>query len=480
MKTIGLSFANGAINSSRQKTAKGFAAICLAASAALTQATAADITNAPAVNPDPSGVEKPSEATSAKTNTVPEQLWNWHAQNTAILDWHPGFPAKYSGPNSLRNSAETQDTVSLDLMAGVRMWPGAEFHVDGLMWQGFGFSKTLGIEAFPNAEAYRVGTEVPNVVFSRVFVRQTIGLSGEQEAVADDALHLAGMQDVSRITITVGKFSAKDIFDNNAYANDQRTQFMNWGLVANEAWDYPADSLGYTTGLAAELNQRQWTLRYGFFQVPRVSNGLAQDKDYLQAWAMVTEFERRYNLGDHPGTVRLLAYANHAHMGSYEEVVDNPSLNVDITLTREYRFKYGFGLNLEQEIIKGIGAFSRLGWSDGQTEAWMFSDVDYAASLGLSVNGGFWHRTNDTFGVAGILNGASPIHREFFAIGGTGILAGDGALNYGLEQVVETYYDFAIYKTLHGAFDYQFVNHPAFNRDRGPVSILSARLHWDF
>lgn len=478
MKTIEFRFASAAIMSGRLNTGKRLATFCVAASAALARVVGADSTNAPAAAPAP--VEKPSEATSVITNTVPEQLWNWHAQNTAILDWHPGFPAKYSGPNSLRSSAETQETVSLDLMAGVRMWSGAEFHVDGLMWQGFGFSKTLGIEGFPNAEAYRVGTMVPNVVFSRVFVRQTIGLGGEQEAVADDALHLAGMQDVSRITITVGKFSAKDIFDNNAYANDQRTQFLNWGLVANEAWDYPADSLGYTTGLAAELNQQQWTLRYGFFQVPRVSNGLAQDKDYLQAWAMVTEFERRYNIGDHPGTVRLLAYANHAHMGSYEEVVDNPSLNADITLTREYRFKYGFGLNLEQELVKGIGAFSRLGWSDGHTEAWMYSDVDYAASLGLSVNGGFWHRTNDTFGVASILNGATPIHREFFAIGGTGILAGDGKLNYSLEQVVETYYDFAIYKTLHGAFDYQFVNHPAFNRDRGPVSILSARLHWDF
>lgn len=454
--------------------------VCIAASVAATPVLAGVNPGDLADGPSASVVESHPESSTTKPAEVPEQEWNWHVQNTDIVDWHPGFPAKYSGPNSLRNSSEVQETVSLDLFAGVRLWHGAEFHVDGLMWQGFGFSQTRGIEGFPNAEAYRVGTSVPNVVFSRVFIRQVIGLGGEQETIADDPLHLARQVDVSRITITVGKFSAKDIFDNNKYANDQRSQFLNWGLVANEAWDYPADSLGFTTGLAAEFNQPQWTLRYGFFQVPRVSNGLAQDKDYLQAWAMVTEFERRYTLNEHPGTVRLLTYLNQAHMGSYEEVVDNPSLNSNIALTREYRFKYGFCLNVEQELTKGIGAFMRLGWSDGHTEAWMFSDVDHAASLGLSVNGGFWHRTNDTFGVAGILNGITPIHRQFLADGGLGILAGDGALNYGLEQIVETYYDFAIYKTLHGALDYQFINHPAFNRDRGPVSVVSARLHWEF
>ncbi len=435
--------------------------------------------------PAPAG-QSPLESAShpgsapAKPADDSGQNWNWHVQNTDILDWHPSFPARYSGPNSLKNSSETQETVSLDLFGGARLWRGAEIHLDGLMWQGFGFSGTRGIEGFPNAEAYRVGTKVPNVVFSRVFIRQIIGLGGEQEAVADDQLHLASKVDVSRLTLTLGKFSAKDIFDNNAYANDQRSQFMNWGLVANEAWDYPADSLGFTTGLAVEFNQPLWTLRYGFFQVPRVSNGLAQDQDYLQAWAMVTEFERRYTLGDHPGVVRFLAYLNRAHMGSYEEVVDNPSLDSNIELTREYRSKYGFGLNLEQEFIKGVGGFLRLGWSDGQTEAWMFSDVDHAASLGASVNGAFWHRDKDTFGLAGVLNGASQIHREFLAEGGTGILAGDGALNYGLEQIVETYYDFAIYRTLHATLDYQFVNHPAFNMDRGPVSVLTARLHWEF
>ncbi|MDB6111448.1 MAG: hypothetical protein JWR69_3198 [Pedosphaera sp.] len=419
-------------------------------------------------------------ADDESSSEVREQRWNWHVQNTDIVDWHPGFPAKYSGPKSLRNVNEVRETVSLDLLAGARLWRGAEFHVDGLMWQGFGFSRTAGVEGFPNGEAFRVGTTVPNVVFSRVFVRQTIGLGGEQETVEDDELHLAGKQDVSRITLTLGRFSAKDMFDNNAYANDPRTQFMSWSLMANEAWDYPADSLGFASGFAAELNQPKWAVRYGFFQVSRVSNGAAQDQAYLDAWAMVTEFQRRWTINDRPGTARVLAFLNRAHMGSYQATLDNPALGVDITLTRDYRYKFGFGLNVEQELTKGIGAFMRLGWSDGRNEAWMFSDVDNAASLGVSVKGGFWQRPNDTVGVAGALNGISRVHRDFFAAGGTGILAGDGRLSYGLEQLMETYYDFQLWKTVHVTLDYQFISNPAFNRDRGPVSVLGARLHWSF
>ncbi len=410
---------------------------------------------------------------------VQEQDWNWHAQNTDILDYHPGFPAKYSGPNSLNSSSEVQETVSLDVLAGRRLWQGGEFHIDGLMWQGFGFSKTLGVEGFPNGEAFRLGTQSPNVNFSRMFVRQTVGLGGEEENVEDDDLHLAGRQDISRITLTLGKMSAKDIFDNNAYANDPRTQFMSWSLMANEAWDYPADALGYITGFTAELNEPRWTVRYGFFQVPRVSNGVALDSHFLDAWAMVTEFERRHEINGHPGAVRFLGYVNRAHMGSYQDTLDNPVLDGDITQTRAYRYKFGFGLNMEQELAKGIGAFMRAGWSDGRTEAWMFSDVDETASAGLSIQGGSWRRPNDTFAIAGALNGLSSVHRDFLAVGGTGILAGDGNLNYALEELMETYYDFQVWKTMHVTADYQFVSNPAFNRDRGPVSVFSLRLHWN-
>ena len=440
-----------------------------------------------AVEPNQSGTNSPSAPLSkvaadgaASSTQSREQSWNWHVQNTDILQGDLAFPAKYSGPNSLDSRGEIRETVSLDLMAGARLWHGAEAHLDGLMWQGYGLSQTFGVEAFPNAEAYRLGTKVPNLNLARAYIRQTFGLGGEQETIEDDAFHLAGKLDVSRLTLTLGKMSAKDIFDNNAYANDPRTQFMNWALVANEAWDYPADSIGYQTGFAAELNQPTWTARYGFFQMPRVSNGVAQDAHYLDAWAMVTEFERRFAINGHPGAIRLLAYLNRAHMGSYEAALASPTRPADITASREYRYKYGFGLNADQELCKNVGVFTRLGWSDGRNEAWAFSDVDHTATAGASVKGEFWGRPKDTFGLAGVLSDASKVHQEFFEAGGTGILAGDGTLTYGIEKVLETYYDFHIWQGLRGAFDYQFIVDPAYNRDRGPVSVFGARLHWEF
>ena len=362
-------------------------------------ATAEVLTNSPAL---PSIVQ-PSAG---------EQAWNWHVQNTDIAQGDSGFPAKYSGPNSLPDGGEIRETVSLDLYTGIRLWPGVEAHLDGLMWQGFGIGNALGADGLPNGEAFRLGTSEPNVNIPRLFVRQTIGFGGEQEKVEDDPFTLAGTRDISRITLTLGKFSVKDVFDNNAYANDPRTQFLNWTLMANEAWDYPADALGYTTGFAAEFNQPTWTLRYGFFQMPRVSNGTALDQHFLKARGTVTELERRYSISRHPGVIRFLGFLNHADMGSYRAALSVPG--TDITPTRAYRWKYGIGLNWEQEIASNVGVFSRVGWSDGQNEAWAFSDVDRAATAGGSVKGQFWHRPDDTLGLAGAYNGVSWVHREFF------------------------------------------------------------------
>jgi len=447
-------------------------------------------------------------AADSSTNSAPtpaleqisdahQQNWNFHVQNTETVQGYPGFSAKYSGPNSLPSGGETRETVSLDLMAGVRLWPGAEAHIDGLMWQGFGLDNTLGVEGFPNGEAYRIGTAVPNGMIARLFIRQTIGLGGEQEDVPDDQLDLAGKEDMSRLTFTIGRMSAGDIFDKNAYANDPRTQFMNWAFVNNEAWDYPADAVGYDTGLAVELNQPNWTLRYGFFQVPETANNLTGDDAYFKwpydsaagyepifsGWAMVTEFERRYTVNNHPGTIRFLAFLNRADMFSYDgatAILQTNGSGASLTAATAYRLKYGFGLNWEQEITKNVGLFSRLGWNDGQEQAWMFSDVAYTATAGISIKGESWHRPDDMFGLAGGFNGATKSEQEFFAAGGTGILAGDGNLNYGWEKILETYYDFKIWKTVHASVDYQYITDPAFNQDRGPVSVFGARLHWEF
>lgn len=463
---------------------------------AATTLTAAETTTNLVVDPVSSAANQTNSILEKPTATQ-EQKWNFHAQNTVIVQGYPGFSAQYSGPNSLPPGGQTRETISLDLMAGVRLWRGAEAHVDGMMWQGFGVANALGVEGFPNGEAFRLGTTVPNGSITRLFIRQTIGFGGEQEDVPDDELDLAGKVDVSRLTITLGRFSAKDIFDNNAYANDPRTQFMNWGLMANEAWDYPADAIGFTTGIALELNQPKWTLRYGIFQVPAEQNNLTGDDAYfkwphdsaaqyapvLQAWAMVTELERRYTIKDHPGTVRLLAYVNRANMAKYSDataILLAGGPGADWQAARAFNYKYGFGLNMEQEIVKDVGVFSRLGWNDDRTEGWMFSDVGHAVSAGLSINGELWRRPDDTLGLAGVANGISKDAQEFFAAGGTGILAGDGNLDYGWEKILETYYSFKIWRTIYGTLDYQFVTNPAFNQARGPVSIFAGRLHWEF
>ncbi len=423
----------------------------------------------------------PPPLMAANSETNQNQRWNLHAQNTDVVQYHPAFHADYSGPNSLAKNEETKETVSVDLMGGVRPWEGAGLYVDALTWQGYGLSDAYGIEAFPNGEAFRVGTTDPNFTLSRVFLRQVIGLGGEQEAIEDDALQLAGKQDVRRVTITLGKFSVKDIFDNNAYANDPRTQFMNWSLMANGAFDYAADSLGFQQGFAVELNERQWAARYGIFQVPERSNQMAHDWHLLKAWQMPAELEYHWTVDDHPGTVRLLAYVMRAHMGSFEAALDSPIRPADIVATEKYRYKYGFGLNVEQEIVKDVGVFSRLGWNNDRTEPWCFNDVGCTGSGGVSVKGEPWRRPNDTFGAAFVVSGISRIHQEFLEAGGTGILAGDGEgnLSYGLEKVVETYYDFQVCKSVRAAIDFQYIDDPAFNRDRGPVEGVGGRLHWE-
>ncbi|HUN57205.1 MAG TPA: carbohydrate porin [Candidatus Binataceae bacterium] len=440
-----------------------------------------------------SGASAEAIASPDSSPDAQPQSWNWHAQNTDTVQGYPPFSAKYSGPNSLPTGGQIRETVAGDLFAGVRLWRGAEAHLDLLAWQGFGLHNTLGIDDFPNGQAYKAGTDYPRLNLAQLFIRQTIGLGGEQESVPDDDLTLAGRQDISRFTMTIGRFAAINIFDQNAYADDPNTQFMNWAFITNVAWDYPADALGYTTGVAFELNHPEWALRYGFFQIEGVANTwtaedalfikpgyqdiTAGDGAIFKAWGMVAEMERRYTLDGRNGAIRLLSFANRAHSGSYLAALAVPG--TDINDTREYRANYGFGLNWEQAISENAGLFSRLGWNYGRNQAWMFTDVNYTGSFGVSVNGASWNRSGDTFGLAGVMSGISRANQRFLNAGGTGILDGDGALSYGWEEVVETYYDWDIWKSVHFALDYQLVANPAFNRDRGPVNILGSRLHME-
>ena len=422
------------------------------------------------------------------------QNWNIHAQITETPQGDPAFRASYSGPNSLSNKGEVQETFTADLYVGRRLWHGAEIYADGLLWKGFGLSNDHGIEAFPNGDAFKLGTVTPHFMFAHLFIRETIGLGGKRESVPDGPLTLAGERDISRVTITLGRLGATDIFDNNAYAQDPHSQFMNWAMITNLSWDFPADGVGYTTGIVAELYQPRWAVRYGFFQVPIVQNSFTADDQILlippsggdgpifRAWGMVTEFERRY-ANVHSGTIRVLSFVNRANSIGYREATpllkaDGPE--ADLSSAFAYRRKYGFGLNWDQKITDDVGIFSRLGWNNGQVQGWMYDDSNWTASFGTSVKGTSWRRTADAFGLAYVVSGASLANQEFLEAGGADILDGDGALTYGSEKVMEAYYNFAIWKGVHLTPDYEFVDNPAFNRDRGPVSVFGFRLHWQY
>lgn len=433
--------------------------------------------------------------------------WNFHGQTTIIPFFDAGFGAKYSGPNSLSPEAQRAGTISADLYLGAPLWKGAEFHSDLLMWQGFGLSNAFGLEASPDNDAYKAGTVDPRFMFAHFFVRQTIGLGGEQEDVPDGPFTLPGQRDVSRLTITAGRMAVTDIFDNNTYNHDAHSQFMSWTSTML-SWDFPADTIGYTTGIAIELNQKDWALRYGWFQLPGTPNGLTADDrifawpvepgeitsdgEFWKEWGMVLELERRWHIGDHPGAIRLQAWVDHGYLANYNAatallLASPPNLNtpqgVEITVPAAafgFYFKYGFGVNWEQEITKSVGIFGRLGWQDGQTAPAAYTDANWTVQLGTSIKGDTWHRPDDTFGLMGNLVGASSAQQAFLKAGGTGILNGDGNLSYAPELSFETYYDIAIAKSAHLAFDYQFFANPAFNRDRGPVNVFGARLHLEF
>jgi high affinity Mn2+ porin len=440
------------------------------------------------------------------TNVAHHKLpwWNFHVQNTYIGQGDPGFSAKYSGWNSLSSSAQIQETATLSFFAGLRLWPGAEVHAEFLTWQGFGLSQTFGIEAFPNGDAYKAGSAFPNFTFAHLFIRQTFALGREQEDVADDPLTIAGRQAISRITITVGRMTPLDFCDGNTYAKDPHTQFLNWATMANLTWDYGEDQIGYVTGLAIDLHQPKWSLRYGFFQMPAAKNSFTADDQILmwpergsdgpffKAWAMMAEFEYRFNIKAHPGAIRFMPWLDEADFASYKVATamllahppsDTLGPGAGITIpaaSHAYRLKYGFGLNWEQEVAKNVGLFSRLGWNNGQLEAFTFTDVNWTASLGASVKGEAWRRKHDTFGMVYIVSGASVANQKFLQAGGTDILDGDGGLRYSPERVLEAYYNFHIWRTLQITIDYQIVSNPAFNHDRGPVDIMGARLHWSF
>jgi high affinity Mn2+ porin len=415
---------------------------------------------------------------------LPESTdWNVHAQTTFIPTAYPAFHSPYEGANSLPGGGQGRETWTATAFLGWRLWQGGEFYFNPELAQGFGLNSTLGLAGFPNGEAQKAGATFPRIRPQRYYLRQTFGLGGEQEDVPDAANQLPGKRDIDRITLIVGRFAVGDFFDGNSYAKDPRADFMNWAMWSSAAYDFPADLPGYTRGAIVELNRKDWAVRAGLFEVPSAPNS---DVLTFNTGGAVIEFEGRYAIFDQPGKLRLGIFGNRGNTGNYREALAieaaNPTLDINSVMAsiRRDNPKYGFYANAEQQIMKDVGLFARASWNDGQNEILSFTDIDRSLSGGLSIKGSFWGRSSDTIGVGGAINGLSSAHRDFLAAGGNGLLIGDGRLNYRPEQILETYYAYAIDKNLTLTADYQLITNPAYNADRGPVSIFSGRLHGEF
>jgi high affinity Mn2+ porin len=411
------------------------------------------------------------------------ESWALHGQATFVDQANAAFTSPYRGPNSLDPAARGRETTDVTLYAGLRLWPGMELWVNPEIDQGFGLSDTVGVAGFPSGEAYKVGMATPYFRLQRLFVRQTIDLGGESEKTEADLNQLAGSHTADRLVITVGKIGVPDIFDTNAYAHDPRADFLNWALIDTGTFDYAADAWGYTVGGAAEWYVGRWTLRGGVFNLSKVPNSEHLEYDFSQ-FQGIAEIEERHEIGGRKGAVKITGFLSRGRMGAFDDAValaQATGAPPDIAAVRRYRSRTGVSVNLEQEVADNLGVFVRAGAAGGDVEPYEFSDIDRTAAAGLSLKGARWGRKDDTFGLAAVVNEISSAHQRFLAAGGTGILVGDGQLPHaGPEQILETYYDLAAYGPAHISLDYQAVNHPAYNRDRGPVSIAAVRLHAQF
>ena len=428
----------------------------------------------------------------APTSSDPDNV-NFHGQFTLVEQGYPAFRSPYQGANSLPGGGQGRETTDLTLSVGVRLWQGAQAWMQPEIDQGHGLEDTHGVAGFTSAESYKIGFTYPYARMQRYFVRQTVDLGGDTEKVDADFSQFASTQTANRLVLTFGRFSVVDIFDTNKYANSPKNDFLNWSSVNVGSFDYAGDAWAYTYGVAAEWYQGNWTLRGGLFDMSQTPSGgggnsalgYGLDPSFSQIEA-VGEIERRYQLWGQPGKIKLTGFLIHGRMGTYENALAFSAatgLNASDALAavRTFAIKPGASLNLEQQLTETVGLFARAGWADGNHEEWDNTDIDRSAELGVSVNGKLWGRADDTVGIAGVVNGISSAHVAYLNAGGLGIVIGDGQLPHpGLEQIIETYYSYAMSASTKLSFDYQFIANPAYNTDRGPVNVFAGRFHWQF
>ncbi|HZT72239.1 MAG TPA: carbohydrate porin [Terriglobales bacterium] len=420
---------------------------------------------------------------AAGAASLPDWFW-WAAQWNLIGQGHGAFPAQYSGSNSLRNVSEFDVSSVETFYSGFRVAPDFDLLLDVESAGGKGISSALGLAGYTNLDVVRSPDLGPTPYVARALLHWTWNLSPAREDAAPSYLSLARRQAPRRLEFYAGKFSLADFFDTNAVGSDSHLQFLNWAVDNDAAYDYAADTRGYTLGAYAEYDDGPWQTRFAEALMPKVANGLSLDWELSRARSENFELDRNYGR-QHGGTVRLLAYLNHARMGSYGEALAQWRAGLvskpDITKTRAPgRHKYGFGMNWEQRLPAALRLFARAGWNDGHNESFVYTEAEDTAEAGGDWAGVQWRRPQDKLGWAWVSNGLGALHRAYLAAGGLGFLLGDGALDYGREDILEAYYTVHLWRGLYAAADFQDIHNPGYNRARGPVAVWATRMHVDF
>lgn len=420
-----------------------------------------------------------------------EDAWYWiSGQANFIFQGRLPFHSLYQGPNSFRNSAEYKTSMVGTLYTAVRRNRSVRYNTDFIFdlesAGGRGLSNALGLAGEPNLDVVRNPYLSTDPYPARYQIHQVIGLTDKTTSQEANFFALASTVPERRIEFRLGKMTLPDFFDVNSVGSDSHLQFMNWTVDNNGAWDYAADTRGYTVGGMAEYDDRAWSIRYGLFAMPVVANGIDLDWAFSRAHGQNGEFELRGSwVPQRKGVTRLLFYANRAHMGNYREAVQAYLAGTDQTptITAHEHFgalKYGFGYNTEQEVTGSLRVFGRFGWNEGKHESFAYTEVDQTVELGADYAGDRWHRSQDKLAIAVVSNAIKRDHQNYLRLGGLGFLLGDGNLNYGRENIVESYYTWHAWKGMFYAVDVQHIDDPGYNRDRGPVWVGSVRGHVDF
>ena len=411
-------------------------------------------------------------------------------QANIIFQGRLPFHSPYEGPNSFHGSAEYRTSMVGTLYTALRRNRSVRYNTDFIfdleLAAGRGLSQALGLAGFTNLDVVRNPNLGSTPYIARYQIHQVIGLTNKTTSQETSEFALASTVPQRRIEFRIGKMTLPDFFDVNSFGSDSHLQFMNWTVDNNGAWDYAADTRGYTVGGLAEYDDRVWSLRYGIFAMPTVANGIDLDWAFSRAHGQNSEFELRKGwLPRHKGVNRVLFYANRAHMGVYREAVQDYLAGIDPTPTitaHEHvgSLKYGFGYNTEQEVTANLSVFGRFGWNEGQHESFAYTEDDQTFQVGAAYFPVRWHRPADKMGVAVVSNAIKRDHQNYLKYGGLGFILGDGKLNYGRENIVESYYTWHAWKGLFYSVDIQHINNPGYNRDRGPAWIGSVRMHVDF